>query len=55
MSSELSEIDREVLHNLMDTALALKGNAAIAAWNAAARVEVRETHTSLIKRLKAAQ
>ena len=53
--NELSDIDREVLHNLMDTALALKGNAAIAAWNAAARVEVRETHTALVRRLKAAR
>ena len=55
MSSDLSDIDREVLHNLMDTARALNGNASIAAWNRAVKAEDGETTRAWLKRWKAAR
>ena len=56
MSSELSEIDREVLHNLMDTACAILLNAGpVGEWNRAVSAEKGETAAAWLKRWKAAR
>jgi hypothetical protein len=52
----LSEHGKELLHGLMDTAIAFDGNwPGLAAWNAAVHREYGETTQAFIRRMKAAR
>ena len=55
MSDDLHENERALMHNLMDTAIALRDSKEAATWNAIVNAEGTETNQELRKRLRAAR